>query len=428
MRSTILAAMLAATLAAGCAATVSGDAYGPDLVTVSPGVQVIADYDEPIFYSDGFYWRYYGGVWYRSTYYTGGWVYARPPVAVLRVDRPYAYVHYRPAGWAGHPRTAAPGWRGSPQPARAQSGWRGGPPPVAGQPAWRGSAAPAPGQPGWRGSAPAPHPVTPQARPAPPHGGPGRRRSGWWHNGLDRRGCRRGLRGGRCRWRGRERAHDRRIVQQLLQLVVVGARHDLFGVAGGVHEVSTEGIGAGDEGAAQLLPRRIEDAQYHAVVQGRAHLRVGLPLLDQEHQPALGPRLDQRRLDLRGRRPIADRHGDHAIARSLQAVSDRRREVRGQRLTAGRRHVEGIAEPAPLDAHEGRPLGAAQDRGPLILHDERDGQRPPRHSRATAVIDMLASERAPTDRDRASDDHRGRLPLNPHRIPPISQLTRRRGT
>jgi hypothetical protein len=179
MRSTTIlkAMLLAATLAAGCAATVSGDAYGPDLVTVSPGVQVIADYDEPIFYSDGFYWRYYGGTWYRSSYYTGGWVYARPPVAILRVDRPYAYVHYRPAGWAGRPRTApgyaAPGWRGSPQPAHAQSGWRGGPPPAAGQPAWRGSSAPAPGQPGWRGSAPAPRPVTPQARPAPARVGPG---------------------------------------------------------------------------------------------------------------------------------------------------------------------------------------------------------------------------------------------------------------
>ena len=89
------------SLATGCAATVAADAYGPDLVTVSPGVQVIADYDEPIFYSDGFYWRYYGGVWYRSSYYTGGWVYARPPVAVLRIDWPHAYVHYRPRGLGG---------------------------------------------------------------------------------------------------------------------------------------------------------------------------------------------------------------------------------------------------------------------------------------------------------------------------------------
>src|SRR4051812_32832547 len=53
MRSTMLRTfVLAAVVAAGgCAATVASDGYGPDLVTVSPGVQVIADYDEPIFYS-----------------------------------------------------------------------------------------------------------------------------------------------------------------------------------------------------------------------------------------------------------------------------------------------------------------------------------------------------------------------------------------
>ena len=102
MRSIVAASIMAAALAAGCAATVTADAYGPDLVTVSPGVQVIADYDEPIFYSDGFYWRYYGNTWYRSTYYTGGWVYAQPPVAVMRIDRPYAYRYYRPQGWVGH--------------------------------------------------------------------------------------------------------------------------------------------------------------------------------------------------------------------------------------------------------------------------------------------------------------------------------------
>ena len=115
----------AAALAAGCAATVSADAYGPDLVTVSPGVQVIADYDEPIFYSDGFYWRYDGGGWYRSTYYTGGWVYARPPVAVLRIDRPYALRALSPRG-LGRPsadrlrRRAARGSR-----RRRRRGWRG---------------------------------------------------------------------------------------------------------------------------------------------------------------------------------------------------------------------------------------------------------------------------------------------------------------
>jgi hypothetical protein len=44
----------------------------PDLVTVSPGVQVVADYDEPVFYTDGFYWRYTDGGWYRSNNYATG--------------------------------------------------------------------------------------------------------------------------------------------------------------------------------------------------------------------------------------------------------------------------------------------------------------------------------------------------------------------
>jgi hypothetical protein len=72
----------------------------PDLVTVSPGVQVVADYDEPVFYTDGYYWRFYNGGWYRSNNYATGWFFVdRPPVAVLRIDRPYAYAHYRPHGY-----------------------------------------------------------------------------------------------------------------------------------------------------------------------------------------------------------------------------------------------------------------------------------------------------------------------------------------
>ncbi|HEU0030560.1 MAG TPA: hypothetical protein VFQ53_08005 [Kofleriaceae bacterium] len=109
MLRSILPALFAATLAGGCYATTSGGvAYSgsvtattvaPDLVYVGPGVQVIADYDEPIFYSDGFYWRYYGNTWYRSSYYTGGWVYASPPRAVLSINSPHTYVRYRPNGW-----------------------------------------------------------------------------------------------------------------------------------------------------------------------------------------------------------------------------------------------------------------------------------------------------------------------------------------
>lgn len=73
----------------------------PDLVEVSPGVRVIADYDESIFFADGFYWWFYGDTWYRSTTYTGGWIWvATPPVVIARIQTPHVYRHYRPTQWA----------------------------------------------------------------------------------------------------------------------------------------------------------------------------------------------------------------------------------------------------------------------------------------------------------------------------------------
>jgi hypothetical protein len=119
MRGTILSAVLFAATLGGCYTTGSvgyrsgyyarggGDVYvsTPDLVAVSPGVQVVVDYDEPVFYSDGFYWRYYNDGWYRSNNYATGWYYyERPPVAVLRIDRPYAYARYRPQGYVARSR------------------------------------------------------------------------------------------------------------------------------------------------------------------------------------------------------------------------------------------------------------------------------------------------------------------------------------
>ena len=74
-------------------------AGGPALVEVSPGVQVIADYDEPIFFVDGLYWRSYGGVWYSSRVYTGGWaVNYNAPYAVRGISNPGMYSHYRGGG------------------------------------------------------------------------------------------------------------------------------------------------------------------------------------------------------------------------------------------------------------------------------------------------------------------------------------------
>ena len=110
MRATLLA-LLSTVLTTGCTgeytATYSTAAYGPDLVYASPGVQVIADWNEPVFFVDGIYWRFSSGTWYRSSYYTGGWSYAPPPPALLTIE-PHRYVHYRPSGWTPRHYEARP--------------------------------------------------------------------------------------------------------------------------------------------------------------------------------------------------------------------------------------------------------------------------------------------------------------------------------
>jgi hypothetical protein len=99
MRTSIVKVVLFAALAAGCTGTgqvtYSAGVGPPPLVEISPGVQVIADYDEPVFFSDDFYWRFDGGVWYRSRYHTRDWVRVEaPPPRIRQIDRPTAYIHY----------------------------------------------------------------------------------------------------------------------------------------------------------------------------------------------------------------------------------------------------------------------------------------------------------------------------------------------
>ena len=170
----VLVAMTIALMASGCAVgyteTYPDNGYGPDLVYAAPGVQVIADYDEPVFFSDGLYWRFSGGYWYRSPYYNRGWIAGRPPAAVLSIRQPQAFVHYRPAGWAPRGRAAPPprfdARRGAPPPRAVY----GAPPPRVQPQGWRGGPAPAPrAQPqGWRGGpAPAARPVAPAPRAQP---------------------------------------------------------------------------------------------------------------------------------------------------------------------------------------------------------------------------------------------------------------------
>lgn len=101
--SLILGGLLALATATGCYARgstrVSAGYASPELVYVSPGVQVVADYDVPVFYSQGFYWRYNSGVWLRSRLYNRGFVRVRTvPVVVRQIRHPNRYVRVRARG------------------------------------------------------------------------------------------------------------------------------------------------------------------------------------------------------------------------------------------------------------------------------------------------------------------------------------------
>ena len=104
-RTFSLAGALVALGVAGSGCVVSGSVRSsgyvetPSMVLVEPGVYVVADYDRPVFYNDGYYWLYSDGYWMRSYTYSGGFVRVRSvPYGVRRIHRPYAYVRYRPRG------------------------------------------------------------------------------------------------------------------------------------------------------------------------------------------------------------------------------------------------------------------------------------------------------------------------------------------
>jgi hypothetical protein len=74
----------------------------PPLTVVSPGVQVVRDSDEEVFFTGGYYWHAGpDGTWYRTRSYRGGWVVAprhMVPGAIVRMPRGQ-YRHYRGEGW-----------------------------------------------------------------------------------------------------------------------------------------------------------------------------------------------------------------------------------------------------------------------------------------------------------------------------------------
>lgn len=106
MRRLRVSACVFAAAASLAACTGSGDVEyagevrvtSPELVEIRPGVQVIADADEPLFYADGYYWLYRDGYWLRSDSYRGGFAAVEisyVPERVRAIDQPQLYVQYR---------------------------------------------------------------------------------------------------------------------------------------------------------------------------------------------------------------------------------------------------------------------------------------------------------------------------------------------
>jgi len=94
--STVTSALL--LFGVGCAGSAQYSATAtvdtPQLILIEPEVQVVADYDEPIFYTDNYYWRYDGGAWYRSNNHVRGWVRYEAPARLRKIDRRERYVRY----------------------------------------------------------------------------------------------------------------------------------------------------------------------------------------------------------------------------------------------------------------------------------------------------------------------------------------------
>jgi hypothetical protein len=95
----VLFALAIGFAGAGCRAQVRGTATvtAPELVLIQGDVWVVERYQEPVFYTEGYYWRWYGSVWYRSTVHTGGWVQVsvgEVPASVKQVPQPESYANY----------------------------------------------------------------------------------------------------------------------------------------------------------------------------------------------------------------------------------------------------------------------------------------------------------------------------------------------
>lgn len=72
----------------------------PALFVIEPGVSVVGDLEDEVFYSDGYYWARQEDTWYRTRDHRRGWTHVeRERVPTVIVSAPHGrYRRYHPAG------------------------------------------------------------------------------------------------------------------------------------------------------------------------------------------------------------------------------------------------------------------------------------------------------------------------------------------
>jgi len=101
--------ILAASLASGAGCVVAEPPYywedPPGVVEVEPGIWVVPNWRTQVFYSDGWYWTYYEGRWYRGSGRHSGWRVVEVHQVPQRVVTVPAgrYVQWHPPPPAAHP-------------------------------------------------------------------------------------------------------------------------------------------------------------------------------------------------------------------------------------------------------------------------------------------------------------------------------------
>ena len=90
----------------------------PPLVQIQPGVRVVQDLDEEVFFTNGYYWTQRDGNWYRARDHRGTWNYVRAeraPTGLTHLERGQyrRWQHDDQKRWPAPRRGHAPHWRPS---------------------------------------------------------------------------------------------------------------------------------------------------------------------------------------------------------------------------------------------------------------------------------------------------------------------------